>query len=149
MLVIRPITDALPKGFPALRAEARAEGFHFVERLVADWKSGDNRFDRPDEALVAAFAGGRLAGMGGITQDPIVRNALRMRRFYVRSPFRRQGVGHALAEHLLSRPQSRSRTVTVNAPTLAGAHFWEGLGFSSEPMQGHTHVRPAAGPIAP
>jgi GNAT superfamily N-acetyltransferase len=149
VLVIRPIRDALPTGFAVLRPEARAEGFHFVEQLMADWDSGDNRFDRLGEALLAAFVGDELAGMGGITQDPIVRNALRMRRFYVRLAFRHQGIGRALADSLLSRPQSRSRTITVNAPTVAGAQFWEGLGFVPEPKQGHTHVRPAAGGGAP
>ena len=68
-----------------------------------------------------------------------------MRRFYVRPAFRRQGIGHAIANDLIERRLSRSKTVTVHAPTEAGAQFWEGLGFSSEPLLGHTHVRRMAG----
>jgi hypothetical protein len=40
------------------------------------------RFDRDSEALLAVRVGGTLAGIGGLTIDPFVSNALRMRRFY-------------------------------------------------------------------
>jgi hypothetical protein len=45
------------------------------------------RFDRPGEGLLTAYSAGVLAAIGGITIDPIVPDALRMRRFYVRPGF--------------------------------------------------------------
>jgi hypothetical protein len=71
-----------------MQAEARAEGHAFLDRLANDWASGAMRFDRPGEALLAAYSQGVLAAIGGITVDPIVAEALRMRRFYVRPAFR-------------------------------------------------------------
>jgi len=65
VLVIKNVIDALPDGIDALRAEARAEGFLFVERLAEKWESGDIRFDRPGEALLAAFVDETLAGSAG------------------------------------------------------------------------------------
>jgi hypothetical protein len=75
-----------------MRREARAEGHQFLDRLASDWASGAMRFDRPGEALLAAYSEGVLAAIGGITIDPIVPDALRMRRFYVRPAFRRAGL---------------------------------------------------------
>ena len=36
-------------GIEELRAEAFTEGFDFIERLIKEWSSGENRFDAPGE----------------------------------------------------------------------------------------------------
>src|SRR5262245_6694560 len=112
---LQHVIHELPASFDALRAEARAEGYRFVERLAVDWMSGTARFDREGEVLLAACQKGLLAGIGGLTIEPIVPDALRMRRFYVRPAYRRNGIGRMLATALLGRAQSRSGLVTVNA----------------------------------
>jgi GNAT superfamily N-acetyltransferase len=111
---LEPVVDDLPAGFDTLREEARAEGFRQVERLAADWTSRATRFDREGEALLAARVNGVLAGIGGLTLEPVITGAVRMRRFYVRPAFRRSGVGRELARALLSNV-SASRLITVNA----------------------------------
>jgi GNAT superfamily N-acetyltransferase len=131
------VTADLPAGFAALRAEARAEGYRFVERLANDWTSQTMRFDREGEALIAAHVDGVLAGVGGLTIDPFVPAALRMRRFYVRAAFRRKGVGRRLAVALLAR--AGERPITVNAGP-ASFPFWESIGFVLDPRDGHTHT---------
>jgi hypothetical protein len=45
---IAPVT-ALHPDMGALQSEAAAEGFRFVDKLVEDWLSAANRFDRPGE----------------------------------------------------------------------------------------------------
>ena len=92
------VVDKLPADFETTRAEARAERYAFLERLANDWASGAMLFDRPGEALLAAYSEGVLAAIGGITIDPIVPDALRMRRFYVRPAFRRTGIGGEIAQ---------------------------------------------------
>lgn len=109
------VAEVLTAGLPALRAEARREGFHFLDRLASDWEAGAVCFDRPGEVLLAAYAADVLAGVGGLTLDPIVPGALGMRRFYV-------------------HPASG----TAGAPV-----FWEALGFVADRCEGHTHVRRA------
>lgn len=129
----------LPAGFETLREEARDEGYLFVERLAADWEARRMRFDRDGEALLAAYATGVLAGIGGLTIEPVLPGALRMRRFYVRPLFRRAGIGRRLATALLERARIIGVLVTVNAaPTSVS--FWESLGFAPDMRDGHTHL---------
>ena len=47
---LQPVVDELPADFDTIRAEARAEGYRFLDRLAKDWASGAMRFDRPGEA---------------------------------------------------------------------------------------------------
>jgi GNAT superfamily N-acetyltransferase len=132
------VVGKLPADFGTMQAEARAEGYRYLDRLGSDWGSGAMRFDRPGEALLAAYSGGVLAAIGGITIDPIVPGALRMRRFYVRPAFRRTGIGSEIAQALLERARSVP-LVTLNA-AVKSAPFWESLGFVPQARDGHTHI---------
>ena len=129
----------MPAGFEALRAEARAEGYRFVDRLVGDWLSGTTRFDREGEALLAAQVSGVLASIGSLTIEPVVPSALRLRRFYVRPSFRRAGVGRKLATALLEYAVRAGPRVTVNAAAGSIA-FWQALGFTPDLRDGRTHI---------
>ena len=133
------VVENLPAGFDALREEARAEGLLFVERLAADWAARRMRFDQKGEALLAAHVTGVLAGIGGLTIEPVLPDALRIRRFYVRQLFRRAGIGRKLAMALLERARTAGLLVTVNAAP-ASVSFWESLGFAPDMRDGHTHL---------
>jgi GNAT superfamily N-acetyltransferase len=135
---LEAVVGKFPADFETMQAEARAEGYRFLDRLGSDWGSGAMRFDRPGEALLAAYSEGVLAAIGGITIDPIVPDALRMRRFYVRPAFRRTGIGGEIAQALLKSARS-IRVVTLNA-AIESARFWESLGFVPQARDGHTHV---------
>lgn len=63
-LRLEPVVSGVPAGFGAMQAEAAAEGYRFLGRLAADWATNVTRFDRADEALLAAFSNGVLAGIG-------------------------------------------------------------------------------------
>jgi GNAT superfamily N-acetyltransferase len=134
-----PVIENLPTDFDALRAEAHGEGYRFVERLAKDWEAGATRFDHDGEALLGAHVDGVLAGIGGLTLDPVVLGALRMRRFYVRPSFRKHGIGRKLVEALLKYPRRVGQVVVVNAARGSSA-FWEALGFVPDPREGHTHI---------
>jgi GNAT superfamily N-acetyltransferase len=161
-LRIEPVLDRLPAGFAALREAAHAEGHGFLEKLAIDWASGAMRFDRMGEILLAATlysasvvhsasighnesvghsrsAGhGELTGIGGLTIDPVVTNAMRMRRFYVSPRFRRGGIGATLARTLRDRALASGRAIALNA-SPESVPFWEALGFVPDPRDGHTH----------
>jgi GNAT superfamily N-acetyltransferase len=143
-MVMVPVVERLPAGFDMLQQNARAEGHRNMDRLVEDWASGAQRFDAAGEALLAALVAGELAGIGGITADPTMQGALRMRRFYVRALFRRHGVGRRLAETLIARVRPGVHLV-VNAGTQQAARFWEALGFMPDQRDGHTHTLPWRG----
>jgi GNAT superfamily N-acetyltransferase len=137
------IEAALPDDFDALRAEARAEGFGLLDRLARDWASGVDRYAGAREGLMAARMDDVLAAIGGLTHDPFVADALRMRRFYVGARFRRLGVARRLAEALLALlalPRGNRTLITVNAGTPDAPAFWEALGFVRVAGASHTHV---------
>jgi GNAT superfamily N-acetyltransferase len=136
---IEPVVEKLPAEFDILRAEARAEDHHFLDRLANDWGSGAMRFTEPGEAFFAAYSGDTLAGVGGLTIDPVVPGALRMRRFYVRRSFRRSGIARSIAATLLNKAFKTTSVVNLNA-ALDSIPFWESLGFMPEQDAGHTHV---------
>jgi len=138
MRLERVLTE-LPARFDVLRAEASAHGYRRIERLADEWMAGTMRFDRQAEALIAAHLGRDLAGLGGLTIDPFQRDALRMRRFYVRASFRRRGIGRAIAEKLLAHARAFGRPVTVNAAT-GSELFWLSLGFVADARNGHNHI---------
>jgi GNAT superfamily N-acetyltransferase len=136
---IQAVAEDLPSDFETLRREALAEGHGFIERLTTDWISRTNRFDREGEALLVAHANGELAGIGGLTIDPAIPGALRMRRFYVRPSHRRGGIGRQLAVTLLAAATRSGRPITVNAAT-GSVQFWESLGFRPDALAGHSHI---------
>ena len=136
---LQQVRDSLPVDFEVMRGEARAEGYRMLDRLADEWTAGVTRFDRPGEALLVARAGGTLAGIGGLTIDPIVPGALRMRRFYVRKLFRRRGIARRLVSAILAMPVASAHLVTVNA-AASSEPFWEAFGFKPDRRDGHTHI---------
>ena len=142
MLRLTTVRRALPDGFDAIQAEAAADGYRSMQRLADDWTRGTTRFDAAGEALLAASVAGELAGLGGLTRDPAEPGALRMRRFYVRAPFHRLGIGRRLAETLVATAPPEA-VLLVNAGGELAARFWEALGFAPDPRNGHTHAHAA------
>jgi GNAT superfamily N-acetyltransferase len=139
------VIDALPVGLASLAALARHEGHGHLDRLIADWNSGAVRFDRPGEVLLIVYSGDELVGIGGLTIEPRLDNALRLRRFYVAPQRRGHGIGRMLAERLM-RLAGSAEALTVNAGDEAAARFWERLGFARTEDDGFTHVRRLRGP---
>jgi GNAT superfamily N-acetyltransferase len=136
------ISEDLPDGFDALLADAVAEGVGNMARLADGWASGDQRFDHNGEALLGALLAGELAGVGGLSVEPAAHEpARRVRRFYVRPAFRRQGVARTLASALIQEALDQVDLLTCNAAASpAAAPFWEAQGFSPDTSGPWTHV---------
>lgn len=141
---VKPVSNDLPPDLSDLQADAAREGYGFIDRLVNDWASKAVRFDKPGEALLIARQCGSIAGIGGVTEDPFVANALRMRRFYIRPGFRRRGIAQALAKVLLDAAIQTGRPITINAGTAVAPAFWESLGCIPVNAEHHTHIWPMA-----
>lgn len=143
-LRIVPATDLGPDAV-ALADLARDEGFAFAERLVGEWRSGANRFDRPGEMFAEARDGQVLVGFGGLNRCPYAGDpgVGRLRHVYVRADRRAQGVGRALVSALLRRAGTFHR-VRLRAADGAAA-FYERLGFSVTDEVDATHAILTAG----
>lgn len=137
---IRIIRDRLPQEIANLETDARQEGHLHITRLIGDWSAGAVRFERDGERLLAAYVAEGLAGIGGMTIEPTMSGALRMRRFYIRPAMRRRGIGRMLALSLLDHARPCCSIVTVHVGNDAAAKFWESLGFQPRARNRYSHV---------
>jgi GNAT superfamily N-acetyltransferase len=139
--LIRIIED-LPEGFDALLADAASEGVRNMALLAQGWASGGQRFDGEGEALLGALLAGELAGIGGLSVEPAAAEpARRVRRFYIRPAFRRQGVARTLASALVQEALDQADLLTCNAAASpAASPFWESQGFSPDTSGPWTHT---------
>ena len=133
----------LPPDLALLRTEATADGFRFLDRLVTEWDAGSNRFDARGERLIGVFLGDRLVAIGGLNVDPYATEAgtARLRHVYVLKAERRRGFGRMLVRRLLEDAREAGFSeVRLLTDTVAGARFYESLGFSSLRSPHGTHV---------
>ncbi|PDT06498.1 GNAT family N-acetyltransferase [Rhizobium chutanense] len=139
MIDIRMIRDRLPQEIADLESAARQEGYRHITRLVDEWAAGGTRFERDGERLLGAYVDEALAGIGGMTVEPALSGALRMRRFYIGPAMRERGIGRKLALALLDHARSCGSIVTVHAGNDGAAKFWASLGFQADGRDGYTH----------
>lgn len=125
------LVEALPEEFQALKDEAAAEGYRFVDSLQGEWREGcyhdgDERF-----SLFAAYRDGELAGLGAVTPDPYdpEDGLLRIRHVYVHPLCRHDGVGRQLGMALIQQGLALAEKLSLNAADPGAAAFWEKLGF--------------------
>jgi GNAT superfamily N-acetyltransferase len=129
-------------GMERLLAEAREEGYDFVETLVEDWASAENRFDAPGEVLCGHLENGLLVAVGGLNCDPFAGrpDMGRLRRVYVRPAWRNKGIGRALVTTLVVQAQTHFRCVRLRAENAGAARLYESLGFSTIQSPEATHI---------
>ncbi|WP_296258366.1 MULTISPECIES: GNAT family N-acetyltransferase [unclassified Pseudomonas] len=133
---------ALPAQIQRLEHEAVAQGFRFVTRLIADWESGLNRFDKPGEYLMAVYRDDRLVAIGGLSRDPWLDHGMgRLRRLYVADAERAQGVGKTLVSRLLEQAVEKFRAVRLSTDTPEGAALYQRCGFQPVDDVHATHIR--------
>jgi len=131
MVAIRK-TELPVLGIEALRAEASDEGYNFLDTLVEEWESGENRFDGSGETLLGGWEAGTLIAVGGLNCDPFLGSAAvgRIRRVYVRPAWRGRGVGRTLITALLEEARNHFEVVRLRAENAGAARLYERLGFA-------------------
>jgi GNAT superfamily N-acetyltransferase len=132
-----PIDDLRP-----MLEESRVQGFGFLDRLVDEYNSGINRFDKPGEGLFVIYNGRQLIAIGGLNHDPYLRQSgvARLRHVYVRSAWRGKGVGKRLVRHIIAAASEHFRLLTLRTMTGDADQFYRAIGFQTEPeMQNATH----------
>jgi len=133
----------------ALVVESEQAGSTFVRRLVDEWISGANRFDRPGEALFGLKVDGRLIGVCGLNVDPYTDAARvgRVRHLYVLTAFRRLGAGRKLVNEVIVTGRASFNVLRLRTTNPAAARLYEALGFrpTQESIDGATHILELAG----
>jgi GNAT superfamily N-acetyltransferase len=123
--------SGLPDDFDALVALSLREQFPAMQRMREQFESGENRFDRPGEALFEARDGARLVGACGLNRDPYTNDASvgRVRHLYVDPAFRRRGVGRLLVAQVLEHAAKHFERVRLRTLREDASRFYLALGF--------------------
>jgi GNAT superfamily N-acetyltransferase len=145
VIAIERIALPLPlplSGFDFLRAEARAEGYNFLDKMVREWETGANRFDAPGEILLGCLDEGNLVAVGGLNRDPFAARPEigRLRRVYVRAAWRKKGIGAMLVAALVMQARGHFRCVRLRAENAAAARLYERMGFVPIADPDATHI---------
>lgn len=147
MLRIQKVVDLQVDTLSEIFLESRSNGFNAISRLITDWTSGSNRFDRPGEALFLAQHADRCIGTCGLNLDPYAQSATvgRIRRLYVLSHYRRQGVGRSLVKQVISEGCLSFEWLHVRTDSLSGNLLYRSLSFvpdlTSETVTHKLHLK--------
>jgi GNAT superfamily N-acetyltransferase len=130
-IAIAPLATLPPDAIQPLLDASRSEGLRLVERLADEYASGANRFDRPGELLLGAYAAGQLVGVGGVNRDPYARDACvaRMRHLYVLPAWRRRSVGRQLVAALIAAAAPHFAVLRLRTTNPAADRFYQSIGF--------------------
>jgi GNAT superfamily N-acetyltransferase len=126
-----------------LLAESEHAGLRLVRRLVEEWTSGVNRFDRPGETLLGAWVDGQVVGVCGLNIDPYAaeEGVGRVRHLYVLSAFRRRGVGRGLIAAVIEAARGRFGELRLRTGNPEAARVYEAIGFQpSNRVADCTHI---------
>lgn len=119
-------------GFDEFARLAAADGFVFVERLLVQWRSGENRFDRPGEVLFGAFFEGQVVATMGLNWQR--EGVGRVRPVYVHPDFRRRGVARRLMEEVIAFGREHYGELILYTGTEEASLFYQSLGFQVIPL---------------
>jgi GNAT superfamily N-acetyltransferase len=141
MISIRKIQLPVP-GIEFLLSEARQEGYDFVDTLVEEWASAQNRFDGPGETLCGGLDQDLLVAVGALSCDPFAGQPEmgRIRKVYIRPAWRNQGVGRALVSDLIDQARRHFSCVRLSAENDRAARLYERLGFVPISDPNATHI---------
>lgn len=149
--VIERLSGSPADSLGHLVAESRRLGLDFLDRLVREWESGANRFDRPGEVLFVARSGSQIIGVCGLCLDPYVGDPAvgRVRHLYVLVPYRRVGVGEQLVADVIEAARGHFGRLHLRTTNPEAARLYERMGFVPQRgMRDCTHALevPAAVP---
>ncbi|QTD42573.1 GNAT family N-acetyltransferase [Sporosarcina sp. Te-1] len=124
-----------------LRQESEKEGYRFLSRLVQEYMDGSNRFEAPGEALFCVLdEDGNIVGVGGLNRSPYNPNGhvARLRRFYVLSDARRNGVGSLLLKAILHHAAPHFDEITLRTESSKADAFYRANGFACDESESET-----------
>jgi GNAT superfamily N-acetyltransferase len=128
--------------FTEMLAESKMVGFRAIDRLITDWETGANRFDRRGEALFIVRQGDRILGVCGLNYDPYIDSSQigRVRRLYVMQDSRRQGIGRTLVHQIIEVAKLSFNRLHVRTTNPIAAQFYQSLGFMACHCESATHT---------
>lgn len=120
--------------------QSKEDGFHFVERLINEFKSGRNTFNYVGEGLFGVFnEKGVLVAIGGLNKDPFSNEHYigRLRRFYVDKAYRRNGIGSLLVKRIIDEAKAYYKILVLHTDTEQADKFYTSIGFTKSNLYPH------------
>lgn len=138
--MIVDIVDLSEYDISHIRNMAEQEGYNMLNRLVTEYNSGENRFDKEGETLIGYIVDGMVVALCGLNIEPTNNKCGRIRRLYVVPPYRSQGTGTELVNHLIEFARKYYKGVVVNIGNLPVDNFYQSTGFTSVKNVSYTHM---------
>ena len=131
MTSIARTTDLPLARLAELIAESEASGLQMLCRLEQEWTNGENRFDRPGEALFLASDEHTIFGVCGLNRDPYTSDPSigRVRHLYVLASERRKGIGRDLIQTVVETARASFHCLRLRTGNPEAAAFYQALGF--------------------
>ena len=130
--MITRITDLSEVNVEPILVESRLQGYRMIDRLIREWRTGENSFSKPNEAFFGYTAKGSVVGLGGINEEPYlgVPEYGRIRHLYVLKAWRRRGVGTEILKRIVEFGLQHYTLITLRTPSDTSAdEFYERNGF--------------------
>nr|WP_242213412.1 GNAT family N-acetyltransferase [Bacillus cereus group sp. BfR-BA-01383] len=141
---MKKFEDVLKYEINHLVQESKEEDFNFLAKLVNEYETGINTFNKTGECLYGIFQEEMLIGIGGLNKDPYTEDNKigRLRRFYISKDYRRIGLGKLLLNRLLSHAEKYFQIVVLHTDTKQGDMFYTANGFvKGEICKGSSHYK--------
>lgn len=116
-MLIERVTSLEQYELDLLIADSLSEGYKFIRRLVDEYATGSNKFDKNGEAIYVAKIDGEVIGIGGLNIDPYLSlpDVGRVRHLYVFRQNRGTGVGKKLLITIIDEARKHFRTLRLSS----------------------------------
>ena len=138
--MIVDIADLSKYDISHIKKMAEQEGYHMLNRLVTDFDSGENRFDKEGEKLISNIPDDMVVALCGMNIESTNNDYGRVRRLYVLPAYRHQGIGTEIINHLITFAGKYFKGVVVNIGDLPVGNFYESIGFTLVNNPSFTHL---------
>ncbi|MNI08522.1 acetyltransferase [compost metagenome] len=128
-ITIRKLDSLTGADISGLVMESSKEGFQHMKRLVDEYESGTNRFNKRGEALFIACEHERIIGIGGLNQT--TKDGIgRVRRLYISQNNRKRGIGRMIMNRIIEEAKQHYQMIELKTDHPAADTFYRSLGFS-------------------
>ncbi|KAB8138110.1 GNAT family N-acetyltransferase [Gracilibacillus oryzae] len=132
-MIIERVASLEEYNLDLLIDDSISEGYKFINRLVDEYTSGNNKFDKTGESLYVAKIGGEVVGIGGLNIDPYLNlpDVGRVRHLYVLRKNRGVGLGKELLNTIIAEAKGNFRTIRLSSTDdPAAQQLYIACGFS-------------------
>ena len=131
-MIVERVTSLNQDQIIALVEESNSEGHNFGKRFMDEYFNGYNRFDQPGESLYVAQVEDMVIGICGLNIDPYLNriDVGRVRRFYVLSKYRGNGVGKELLRTVVIEAKKNFKQLTLYTENPIASELYIRMGFS-------------------